>query len=635
VTLSQPHVTAASPSFPEAALRAVLAGTVAAWADLPSAEDEPRWLYLDAFAGAEFQFGTGVERAADEETRAGVAVRALDSAGAAPPVALFVEEDPAHLGRIYAELEDTAGGERLRATRDLASLAAGEVSLIETPFTTVGAEVARFAAGARTFAFLAPPAARALPWDALRQIAAMSEATVLIRLPHSDFEKQGRHTGPLADLPGFARRIVEGCSAMLDDPRHAWLPAWRADAASGQAAAMTGVLERFRTLLDGVASGRILQPMDLETRAGARTWLFLLTPDPAVIHAANAAVRAAKLVNRAPAAAPLGTAAEATVDQPSAAPRSTDAVAEPVASSTAESTDSGAVAPRRKGRRASKSPDPSPPPAAPAPEASDRLSDVAAPEAPASSAANAPGEAEPSIQPSVPDTAEAPAPTAAASAANAPEGAEPSSQSVEQDTAEAPARASVPAPADAPERVKPPSDVDPSDRAESPAPSVAPEEPEPSSSAAAPGPADAPAPARARPPAKPPAKPVAEVLDLFAEDVATSAVPEYILPTRPDPAALAADLETRFAETTVAWGEIVRAFTAADATPAELKTALALLRRGGRAAYKALKADDDAVEFPAEPVLREKPKRRRKVEDDAGLFGGGEEEGGGAGGKGD
>ncbi|HEX9939686.1 MAG TPA: hypothetical protein VGB15_21305 [Longimicrobium sp.] len=606
--LSQPHVTAASPPFPEAALRAVLAGTVAAWADLPSAEDEPRRLYLDAFAGAEFQFGTGVERAADEETRAGAAIRALDSAGAAPPVALFVEEDPAHLGRIYAELEDTAGGERLRATRDLASLAAGEVSLIEMPFTTVAADVARFAAGARTFAFLAPPAARALPWDALRQIAAMSEATVLIRLPHSDFEKQGRHTGPLADLPGFARRIVEGCSAMLDDPRHAWLPAWRADAASGQAAAMTGVLERFRTLLDGVAGGRVLQPMDLETRAGARTWLFLLTPDPAVIHGANAAVRAAKLIDRAPAAAPLRATTEAAVDQPSAAPPSTDAVAEPVASSTAESPDSGAAPPRRKGRRASKSPDPAPSPAVPAPQASDPLSDVAVPEAPASSAANASVGSESPTDAAAPDAAEAPVRTAAPSAANAPGEAAPC-------------------------------DVDPSGGAESPAPRVAPEEPEPSSSAAAPGPADAPAPARARPPAKPPAKPVAEVLDLFAEDVATSAVPEYVLPTRPDPAVLAADLEARFAGTTVAWSEILRAFPAADATPAELKTALALLRRGGRAAYKALKAADDAVEFPAEPVLREKPKRRRKVEDDAGLFGGGEEggeeEGGGAGGKGD
>jgi hypothetical protein len=121
-------------------------------------------------------------------------------------------------------------------------------------------------------------------------------------------------------------------------------------------------------------------------------------------------------------------------------------------------------------------------------------------------------------------------------------------------------------------------------------------------------------------------------LDLFAEEIAT---PEYVLPTRPDPASLAADLEARFAGSTVGWGEIVGAFAATDATPAELKTALALLRRGGRAAYRALKADDDPIDFPAEPVLREKPKRRRKVEDDGGLFGGGEGEEGGAGGKGD
>ncbi|HEU4556718.1 MAG TPA: hypothetical protein VFS20_02675 [Longimicrobium sp.] len=124
---------------------------------------------------------------------------------------------------------------------------------------------------------------------------------------------------------------------------------------------------------------------------------------------------------------------------------------------------------------------------------------------------------------------------------------------------------------------------------------------------------------------------MAEVLDLFAEPIAA---PEYVLPVRLEPATIAAEVEARFAGSTVAWREILRAFAATDVTPAELKAALALLRRGGRAAYKALKSDDDAVEFPAEPVAREKPKRRRKAVDDGGLFGGGEGDGG-AGEKGD
>ena len=184
-------------------------------------------MYVDAFAGAELQFGGGVRREAWEPTRAETALRALDEACAGPaprPVALFVEEDPAHLQRIYAELEDLAG-ERLRATRDYASLAPGQASLVEAPFASVADEVARFAAGARAFAWLAPATARALPWTALRPLLALPHATLLIRFPHTDFEKQSRHAGPLADLPGFARSIVEGCSAFLADEKHAWLPA--------------------------------------------------------------------------------------------------------------------------------------------------------------------------------------------------------------------------------------------------------------------------------------------------------------------------------------------------------------------------------------------------------------------------
>jgi hypothetical protein len=132
----------------------------------------------------------------------------------------------------------------------------------------------------------------------------------------------------------------------------------------------------------------------------------------------------------------------------------------------------------------------------------------------------------------------------------------------------------------------------------------------------------------AAPPPKP--EPVAEFLDLFPEELEPS---DLALPVRPDPSELAAALEARFASSTVAWREILHAFAATDVTPAELKAGLALLRRSGHAAYKALKGDEDRVEFPAEPIVREKPKRRRKPADDGGLFGGGDgaDEEGGAG----
>lgn len=283
-------MTPSPPPVPEAELRALLASRVAAWAavDGASAGDEPRRVYVDAFAGAELQFGSGVAREPHEPTRAAIALETLDAASAGTaPRALFVEEDPAHLQRIYAELEDVAG-ERLRATRDYASLAPGEASLVEAPFVAVADDITRWIGNARAFVFLAPATARALPWTALRPLLALPDATVLVRFPSTDFEKQSRHIAPVADLPGFARRIVEGCSAFLGDERHTWLPAWRAAAPDGLAPAMAGVLERYTALLRSAAGARDVQPLELALADGARTWLFLVTADTAVAGAITA-----------------------------------------------------------------------------------------------------------------------------------------------------------------------------------------------------------------------------------------------------------------------------------------------------------------------------------------------------------
>jgi len=328
-------VNATPPPFPEANLRAVLAAAVAAWAGRPLADDArsaggaPRRLYVDAFAGAELQFGTGVRREPGEPTRADAAVRTLDGACAelAPrPVALFVEEDPAHLQRIYGELEDAIGGERLRATRDFASLAEGEASLVEAPFASVAAEVARFASGADSFFWLAPATARALPWDAIEALLAIPGATLLIRFPQADFAKQASHVGPIADLPGFARRIVEGCSSLLADPKHAWLPTWRADAREAMGAAMAGVLERFQALLADAARGRMVRPVALRAEDGARTWCFLVTSDAAVVRSVDGGVAAAAEVERAAtvpegdAPTAIGVERDAPVQEPAAVP---------------------------------------------------------------------------------------------------------------------------------------------------------------------------------------------------------------------------------------------------------------------------------------------------------------------------
>jgi hypothetical protein len=120
---------------------------------------------------------------------------------------------------------------------------------------------------------------------------------------------------------------------------------------------------------------------------------------------------------------------------------------------------------------------------------------------------------------------------------------------------------------------------------------------------------------------------VAEALDLFPIEPPEQ---EILDRHRPDAAAIAATLEDRFRGRTVAWQDVLRAFAATDITPDELKKALSLLRRGGRATYRSLKRNEDEIDFPAEPA-RPPPKaakpRRRGTVTDGGLFGDEEEPG--------
>jgi hypothetical protein len=291
------------PPFPEAALRGLLGAVAGSWlgesrAAEASAGDEPPRFYVDGFAGAEFRFGTGVARGEGCVTRASevVAVLGLHQPPAADaPALLFADEDPAHLQRIYCSLEEQVGGERVRSGEAPPPLLAGEVALVESPFVPLAAELARRTAQGESFVWLAPPAARELPWDALLPFLRQPRTTLLLRLPHSDFLKQARHTSPLADLPGFARRMVEGCSALLGDPRHSWLASWRADAAPAEESlgrVAASLAERLRS----ACGERLVRPVRLSTREGACVWLFLITPHPAVALALNAAAHTHGLV---------------------------------------------------------------------------------------------------------------------------------------------------------------------------------------------------------------------------------------------------------------------------------------------------------------------------------------------------
>jgi hypothetical protein len=120
---------------------------------------------------------------------------------------------------------------------------------------------------------------------------------------------------------------------------------------------------------------------------------------------------------------------------------------------------------------------------------------------------------------------------------------------------------------------------------------------------------------------------VAEALDLFPLDLPEQ---EILSLHRPDATAIASTIQDRFRGRRVAWQDVLRAFAATDVTADEVKKALALLRRGGRAVYKTLKGNGDEIDFPADPGPEPKPKSRTKARrkpGDAGLFGmDGEEE---------
>ena len=606
-------------AFPESVLRALLAECVAAWARGALAEDgdeAPRLLYVDGFAGAELQFGTGVARGADEETRAAAAVQALDAAlaeaGGAPHLnVICAEEDPAHVQRVYLEMERVAGGERLRATRDFASLEPGEVALVEADFRDAAADVARFAAGARSLLWLAPPTARKLPWEVLRAFVAMPGADVLVRFPAADFEKQSRHTGPLADLPGFARRIVEGCSALLGDAKHAWLPAWRAAAGGGgtQAqAALDGVLARFRALLDEAAPRRTVRAATL-TANGAAAHLFLVTSDDALALAFAAAARGEPLPARA---ATKPAPAEVAAAEPAAAKDAPDSEAVPAEAAASEETASAEPA-RAEGpapSATSTASDPAPAGVAPAASTEAPPAGKAARKQPRAKTKDARARAEPAADfPSIAD----------------PAAAEPDASAPASVLKPAAAESDVPAPADTPEPVAAESVV--SAPADTPGPVAA--ELDASASASAPEPVAiepaASSPAGAPEPAATPAKgagdagsPGSAVLDLFAEMLPPAEAPSPAV----DYAPLAERLAARYAGRTVAWGEVLRDLAEVGATADEAKRALALLKRGGRAVYGALKAGPDAVEFPREPNVPEPRRRKKQGGGDGGLFGG-------------
>jgi three-Cys-motif partner protein len=331
-------VTGAHLSTSEDLLRALLPGYLAEWVrlaarrPLPKPEDadapapEHHLLYVDAFACS--ALAGPLATRGQSCARALAAVSALAEAvasegGPRHPLHLrvvLVEEDPAHVQAIREALE--AAGTPVREMRGLESAAPGEVALVEADFADVAEDVARLASSATdALCLLAPPSPRRLPWGLVRTLAESGDAELLVAFPHADLHKQARFGGtPLADLPAYARRIVDGYSALMGDARHEWLGVWReAERTAGPAAAEQRILDRYRDRLRTIGPGRTVRPFALHPPAAsedaaasgdagasgdaepaALLHLFQLAPDPARTLAMNGVLRAASVHDSAP-----------------------------------------------------------------------------------------------------------------------------------------------------------------------------------------------------------------------------------------------------------------------------------------------------------------------------------------------
>jgi hypothetical protein len=251
------------------------------------AVEPPSAWFVDAFAGADLQRaairGTAVEAGGLASVRA-----MADSVDRIHIV--LADEDPGLLVRLEGELNRLGMGGRVRRTRDVASIEPGEIGLVESSFAALSAGLMDAIGDSAALVRLAPLSARGLPWTALQPIASRGDTELLLRFPAEDFHKQARVTGPIADFPPNIRRLVEGCSALLGDGRHAWLAAWReAVRREGTDAALDDVVGRYRELVEGAGEGRIVRTQRLGSGAES-VHLLLATSNLAHVLELNGAI---------------------------------------------------------------------------------------------------------------------------------------------------------------------------------------------------------------------------------------------------------------------------------------------------------------------------------------------------------
>jgi hypothetical protein len=238
--------------------------------------------YVDAFGGAEFTFG----QPARSGKRSAAAALAAAESGA---VAVLIEEDPGLVTRLRGALCDLGAVERLHPV--LEDAPAGSIVLLQADFLDVVDALAAAAPETAILIWMAPTSARRLPWRVLSALLEDPSLEMLLRFPASDFLKQDSRRDPLADLPSFTRRVVDGCSALLGDGRHEWLARWRRESATlGPSVALDAVTDRFSAQLGAACGDRLLKRLDVG--ADPPQPLYLVTSAPEAALALNGAVAA-------------------------------------------------------------------------------------------------------------------------------------------------------------------------------------------------------------------------------------------------------------------------------------------------------------------------------------------------------
>lgn len=194
--------------------------------------------------------------------------------------ALLIQEDPVVAARLRTCFGDSGA------------------HVVEAPFAEAISIIAERAERLpNALVCLDPPTPRHLTLDAIHALATLPSVDLWMRFPHEDLQKLVRfRSTPVADLPPYVHRIVEGYGRLLGDPRGSWLTEWRpVEAEQGSGAGAKTIARRFRRCLGSAAEGKVLKTMELDLPDTGSLHLACVASDPRRLLALNAAVEELEL----------------------------------------------------------------------------------------------------------------------------------------------------------------------------------------------------------------------------------------------------------------------------------------------------------------------------------------------------